>query len=156
MLEVNLWDSMFYIWICFLVFLDLYTKYLAKINLQDTIYLVGDFLYLRYVENVGIAFSIPLTWLLLKVLTIVIIWVIFWYYLNEEKNKKHLITDLSFAFILSGALWNGYERVFNSKVIDFIGVKYFSVFNLADIFITVWCSIYLISLIIDNKNKNGK
>jgi len=47
---------MFYIGIILLVALDLITKNLAKENLQETQNLVGDFLYLKYIENPGIAF----------------------------------------------------------------------------------------------------
>ncbi|MDD5770295.1 MAG: signal peptidase II [Candidatus Gracilibacteria bacterium] len=138
---------MFYILIIFLIFLDLITKYLAKINLLEQKSLIGDFLYLKYVENIGIAFGIPLTGILLKILTISIIGIIFWYYLKEEKNKNNKFINFSFILILAGALGNGYERIFNSKVIDFIGVKYFSVFNLADIFITIGVFIYILVLI---------
>lgn len=138
---------MFYILIIFLIFLDLITKYLAKINLLEQKSLIGDFLYLKYVENIWIAFGIPLTWILLKILTISIIWIIFWYYLKEEKNKNNKFINFSFILILAWALGNWYERIFNSKVIDFIWVKYFSVFNLADIFITIWVFIYILVLI---------
>lgn len=144
---------MFYIWIIFLVFIDLFTKFIAKNDLLVQKNLIGDFLYLKYIENIWIAFSIPLTWLALKILTIIIIWVIFWYYYTEEKQKKSKIIDLSFWLILWWALWNAYERIFNSKVIDFIWVKYFSVFNLADVFICVWVFIYLIYLFTKKENE---
>ena len=138
---------MFYIWIFFLIFIDLFTKFIAKNNLIIQKNLVGDFLYFRYVENIWIAFSLPITGIVLKLLTIILIWVIFWYYYTEEKKKNLKIIDASFMFVLAWALWNGYERVFNGKVIDFIGVKYFSVFNIADIFITIWVVLYIYSLI---------
>lgn len=138
---------MFYIWIFFLIFIDLFTKFIAKNDLIIQKNLVGDFLYFRYVENIWIAFSLPITGIVLKVLTIILIWVIFWYYYTEEKKKNLKIIDASFMFVLAWALWNGYERVFNGKVIDFIGVKYFSVFNIADIFITIWVILYIYSLI---------
>lgn len=138
---------MFYIWIFFLIFIDLFTKFIAKNDLIIQKNLVGDFLYFRYVENIWIAFSLPITGIVLKLLTIILIWVIFWYYYTEEKKKNLKIIDASFMFVLAWALWNGYERVFNGKVIDFIGVKYFSVFNIADIFITIWVVLYIYSLI---------
>ena len=146
---------MFYIGIIWLVALDLITKYLAKINLQETKNLVGDFLYLRYTENIGIAFSIPVTGLFLKILTIAIICVLFWYYFTEEKKKQNTLINLSFCLIFAWAFWNGYERVFNGTVIDFIGVQYFSVFNLADVFITIWVILYISTFIFLNKPNNA-
>ncbi len=148
---------MFYIWIIFLIFIDLFSKFIAKNDLLVTKNLIGDFLYLKYVENIWIAFSIPLTWYALKTLTIIIIWIIFWYYYTEEKKKNSKIIDISFCLVLGWALANWYERIFNSKVIDFIWVKYFSVFNLADAFITIWVILYIYTLIfLKNTNEIQK
>ncbi len=142
---------MFYIWIFFLVFLDLFTKFIAKNDLLVSKNIVGDFLYLKYVENIWIAFSIPITGIVLKILTVVIIWIIFWYYFTEEKKKNSKIINISFCLVLAGALWNWYERIFNWKVIDFIAVKYFSVFNFADIYISIWVTLYIIYILFLNK-----
>ncbi|MDQ7022094.1 MAG: signal peptidase II [Candidatus Gracilibacteria bacterium] len=69
------------------------------------------------------------------------------YYRVELKGEKELknknILNISFGLIISGALGNAYERIFNEKVIDFIGVKYFSIFNLADSFITIGATILI-------------
>lgn len=145
---------MFYIWIIVFIIIDLLTKLIAKIYLWEKINLIGDFLYLKYVENTWIAFSIPIEWLILKILTIVLICIIFWYYQTEEKNKKNAKIDLAFILILSGSLWNGYERIFHSKVIDFIGVQYFSVFNIADVWITLWVCLYIYVLIFLSKKQD--
>ena len=138
---------MLYILIIFLIFVDLVSKYIAKINLDWQINLIWDFLYLKYIENPWIAFGLWLTWIPLKIITIILIAVIIWYYIVEEKNKKNTLIDLSFAFIISWALGNAYERIFNSQVIDFIWIKYFAIFNLADAFLTIWVFLYIIHLI---------
>jgi len=52
----------------------------------------------------GIAFSIPLTGILLKIVTVILIFSIFWYYWKEERNKKSSIINLSYALIFAGAL----------------------------------------------------
>lgn len=144
---------MFYFWILFLIFIDLLTKYIAKIYLIFQKNIFGDFLYLKYIENTWIAFSIPLSWIALKILTIIIIWVIFYHYYKEEKVKKSKIIDLSFCLILWWALWNAYERIFNSRVIDFIWIKFFSIFNLADVFICLWVFIYILYITIKKKDE---
>jgi len=140
---------MFYSIIIFWVILDLFTKNLANIYLQKKINIFWDFLSFKYVENTWIAFSTQIPWL--KYLTIILIIVIFYYYfLERKKEKKKKLFDLSFWLILAWAIWNWIERIFNSRVIDFISVKYFSVFNLADSFITIWAIIYIYILF---KNK---
>lgn len=101
-------------------------------------------MYLKYVENTWIAFSIPLTWLFQKIITIAIIISIFYYYIKYESIKKNKLIDLSFWLILAWALANAYERIFNWVVTDFIWLQYFAIFNLADSFISIWVIIYLI------------
>ncbi|MDD3301955.1 MAG: signal peptidase II [Candidatus Gracilibacteria bacterium] len=59
---------------------------------------------------------------------------------------------MSFVLIISGALGNAWERVFLGRVTDFIGVKYFSVFNLADTYITLGMIIYFV-LVVFKKDK---
>jgi len=132
----------------FLVFLDLATKWYAQVHFQEIISLFGnDFLYLKSVTNSWIAFSLPLTGIALKIITIFFILGILWYYRSSEYSKHSKTIDASFLLILSGALANGYERVRYGEVVDFIGVKYFSVFNIADICICLWVGLYIYSLI---------
>ncbi len=141
---------MFYwIFITWIV-LDAITKYSAQqyflsqcgwsLCNDHSISLLWDFLYLDLHYNSWIAFGIQLPFL--KVLTIALIICIYYYYRTERNketdayNKK--IFDISFWSILAGAIGNGFERIAYEQVIDFIWVKYFSIFNLADIFITLW------------------
>jgi len=139
----------FYITIIITVIIDLITKLVALNYLQDKIKIIWEYLFLQYYENTGIAFSINIPFI--KVLTIILIIWIFYYYFKEEKSKNSKLIDLSFWLILWWAIWNWIERVFNWKVIDFIGIKYFSIFNMADIFISLWAIILLISILKDNK-----
>lgn len=134
----------FYLTITIWIIIDLLSKYFAQNKLDETINLIWNFIYLKYSENTWIAFSIPITWLFLKIITIVIIIAIFYYYLKHESIKKNKLIDLSFWLILAGALANAYERIFNSYVIDFIWVQYFAIFNLADAFISIWVILYLL------------
>ncbi len=122
----------------FLISLDQFTKYWSEHFLAGSrVHLIGDFLTLSFVKNTGIAFSLPIEGLVLKILTVVLIVVIIWYYRHSEVYKNLFVTRLAYVFILSGAISNGYERVFIGSVTDFIGVKYFAIFNFADIFISI-------------------
>lgn len=126
------------------IILDLYSKFWAKTNLHEIINVFYNFIYLKYVKNTWIAFSIPITWLFLKIITITIIITIFYYYIKYESIKKNKLIDLSFWLILAWALANAYERIFNWVVTDFIWMQYFAIFNLADSFISIWVILYLI------------
>ena len=141
----------FYFTIIFWVLLDLVSKYLASLYLKENINLISDFLYLWYVENKWIAFSINVPFL--KIVTIILILWIFYYYFTEEKKKDDKIMDFAFGLILAWAIWNGYERIVNSFVVDFIWVKYFSVFNLADAFICIWAVIFILKTFLQKNKK---
>ncbi|MCP4523519.1 MAG: signal peptidase II, partial [Candidatus Gracilibacteria bacterium] len=81
---------------------------------------------------------------LLKIVTIVLIIAIFYYYKTEKKLYTHQkIYDISFGCILGGALGNAYERVVYEKVIDFFAVQHFSIFNFADTAISIGALLFL-------------
>jgi len=115
---------MFYIIVIIWIILDLASKYFATIYLQNQINIFWDFLFLKQVYNPWIAFWIEIPTSLLKIWTILLIIWIFLYYrleLKWEKNiKNKTILNLSFWLIISWAISNAYERVFQEKVIDFI------------------------------------
>jgi len=142
---------MFYIILFSGIIFDLISKNLAKIYLLDRVNILWDFLYFQYILNPGIAFSVKFNPFLLKILTITLIIVIYYYYRKEKKENNDKLLDLSFWLILAWAIWNAIERILNSNVIDFIWIKYFSIFNLADSFISIWFIIYL--YIMYKKNK---
>ena len=137
------------------VFFDLYSKNLALNYLQEKINILWNFLFLKYTENTWIAFGLPLEWLTLKIITILLIWILIFYFFKYEYSEQNKLLNFSFWLIIGWAIWNGYERIFNSKVIDFLWVKYFSVFNLADSAITIGAIIYLIILFREEKNKKN-
>lgn len=132
-------QKLFYYSIIFAVFSDLYVKYLASFTFASgkEINLFWDFLYLTYIKNDWIAFSIGSGWIALKLLTVVLIlWFIFYYFKYENRESK--LVNLGYWLIIGWAIWNWYERVFYEEVIDFIGIKGFAIFNLADAYITIW------------------
>lgn len=139
----------FYIILFSSIIIDLATKQLAKFFIDEKINIFWDLVFFKYIENTWIAFSINVPFL--KILTIILIIWIFYYYFKEEKNKNSNLINLSFWFILWWAIWNWIERVINWKVIDFIWIKWFAIFNMADIFISIGAIIYLIYILKNNK-----
>ncbi len=133
---------MFYITLITWLIIDFITKYLATLYLKEKVSLLWDFLYLRLAYNSWIAFGIKVPFWLLKIWTLALIIWIYYYYRQELKwegdSKKQNILQIAFGLILAWAIWNGFERVLNERVIDFVWVQYFSIFNLADSFISIW------------------
>jgi signal peptidase II len=138
--------------IIILIFLDYLSKFYAyKLLASKKIDLLSDFIYLELYKNKWIAFSMNLPFL--KIITITIIGAILYYYIKYEKPKNNKFLNISYILIISGALWNAWERIFLWEVTDFIWVKFFSVFNLADIYISIWIILYLIIIVLKKDNE---
>ncbi len=156
--------SLFCIWIS-IILLDQYTKWifekwiflwsnhpecidtthnLIQCHTLTQYKILGDWLGFERMYNVWIAFSLPIHGGILKILTVFLVVFLVMYYLKIEQKKKSKLLDLGYIFLLWWALSHAYERIFYWYVVDFIRVKYFAVFNIADIFISIgaMCIIY--------------
>ncbi|WP_459994553.1 signal peptidase II [Marinitoga arctica] len=123
----------------FILVFDQISKKLAQEYLTGkTINLIGDFLTLSYVTNTGIAFGMfqghPF---IMGILATIVVTLIYVYRNVHLKKHKSLLFDLSTVFIIGGALGNIYDRIRIEYVVDMFSVKYFSVFNIADSFVTI-------------------
>ena len=155
LMQKNISPIVIFILIIIWVVLDAFTKIWVQIYLSsETISIIPWLLSIEYVRNPGIAFSLPLTWNLLKIVTLILIFVIIIYYIKEERPKKNPLLDIWFAAIFSGALWNAWERIFLSSVTDMIAVERFAVFNLADSLICIWACILLYVTFFTKNTKN--
>ncbi|MDD2516006.1 MAG: signal peptidase II [Candidatus Gracilibacteria bacterium] len=128
---------MFFILTLLFIIMDLFSKYLFNLFLKQEIFLVGNFASLKLIKNPGIAFSMPISGLILKVLTVLIIAFLTYYFFKFEKKNKNNIMILTYSLILGGAIGNGIERIFFNQVTDFLKIKNFAVMNFGDIFITI-------------------
>lgn len=121
--------------------LDLVTKLGAQNYLANkkTIELIPKILELVYIENSGFAFSLGsnLSYLLIIIYLIALGVLVVVYRKLDTKTEKLLILLVS-----AGVLGNGVDRAFDGKVIDFISLNHFAVFNLADIYITISLGLY--------------
>lgn len=133
--------------------LDRLTKVWAMGSLKEEngVVLIKDFFKLEYLENRGAAFGILQNKLLLLALVTLLIIAGMIYYIIKYKPKSKFLR-ISFAFIISGALGNLYDRVFYKYVVDFILVHYkevynFPTFNMADMLVVVGTVILAISIV---------
>ena len=119
----------------------------------------GTLLNFTYLENRGAAFGILQdSRLFFLILTIIIVGYLLYYFIKNYKTNKRLL-NISLAFIITGALGNFYDRLFNGYVVDFIDFAFFEfpVFNIADIFVTVGSILMIIYFLVfeesDMKNE---
>jgi len=114
--------------------LDQHLKWKALLFPSHNIF--GDFFRFQFVKNPYIAFSIPLSGkILFFVISCIIVFLIFWLILSLKKQK--IYQSIFFIIIIFGAISNLLDRANFGYVIDYLDLKYFTVFNVADIMISV-------------------
>ena len=142
----------------FCITLDQVSKLIAINNLveNESVTVINDFFYWTLCYNKGGAWSIfsNATWALVLVSIIALGLVIFT--IVKSKNKMY---DIAASVFIGGLVGNLIDRLFNSKVTDFIDFVIFGydfpVFNIADICICISAVFIMISILKEEK-KDGK
>ena len=126
------------------------------LKLNESILIIKDFFYIRYINNTGASFGMLSNSKILSILLSVIAIIIILRYMNSFKKTK--INMIGFGLVLGGVLGNLSDRILFGYVKDFLDFVIFNynfpVFNLADIFIVIGVIILIIS-IIRGEDKNG-
>ncbi len=108
--------------------------------------IISDLLSFRLLFNQNIAFSLPISGpILIVIISIVIlllIYIIFQHFIHLKNNKSDVYI---LVLILFGAISNLIDRFFYGAVVDYLDLKYFTIFNLADVMISVGVIIYFIN-----------
>lgn len=130
---------------------DRFLKQLVMKLSDQPFELLGNWLQFNFAANKNISFSLPLSGVWLKILIAVIIMGLIIYMIREIKNKNGNWPLL--LAIISGASSNLYDRFKYDYVIDYLDMKYFTVFNLADAMIVVSIGFLLFCLLRVDKNK---
>jgi len=131
---------------------DRYLKYSA-INLGvNSFYKIIDGIFLfNFTANYNISFSLPLGGdFLIPIIILAILAIISLILYLIIKKKGHWLDIYLLTFILFGAISNILDRLFFGYVIDYLELKYFTVFNLADMIIVGGA----VGIIIRNLNTN--
>lgn len=139
--------------IIFLIFIDQFSKFIIRLRQPAD----GGF----YICNKNIAFGIPLPELIFWPIIVIIVILLFLEFRKcfmpicvSDGNQSSLRrpNPLYLAIALAGILSNLIDRLFFGCVIDFIDLKFWPLFNLADVMIVMGA----ILLIIQNFNTKAK
>ncbi len=134
--------------IIIIFFLDRYSKFTIINNFSERTHYVNKYLNLDLIWNTGIGFGFLSTdsSLLYNLVTVTVgIVIIFLLYVFAQSEK---IDKFIYSIIIGGALGNFFDRLAFKAVPDFIDLNYnnfhWFTFNVADIFITIGISIFII------------
>ncbi len=129
--------------VIFFISLDRLLKVFAFKNAFKEFNLFGEILKFNYENNYNIAFSLPLSGDILIVVIFIILIILIFFTLRFIKMQEYNKGTGLFLIIL-GASSNLYDRIKYGFVIDYLDLKYFTVFNLADIMIVVGIIFFLL------------
>jgi signal peptidase II len=126
---------------------DQVTKHVVTgtLSLDDSVHVVGP-LSIHHVQNSGIAFGLfsSATAVVTVVTSVAIVWMIVFF---ARSGSRHPVLPAALGLLIGGSLSNLFDRVRLHHVTDFIDLKWWPAFNLADSFIVIGVLILLAALV---------
>lgn len=143
--------AIYYIIAIFFITLDRFLKTLA-LTLPDKLEFLNGWINFNFVKNFNIAFSLPITGVGLNIFVFILI-VFLIYFLIFLCGQKYYFRMFLVLNVILGAASNLYDRLKFGFVVDYIDLKYFAVFNVADTMISISVVILGVIILINDKNK---
>jgi signal peptidase II len=126
--------------------LDQWTKHIVATSFlpSESRMFIPHILYWTYVQNHRGAFGLfgSQPWLLVGMAIAVLS--VFWYSFRDIASRS-LLVRLAFGAIVGGAVGNILDRFHYAYVVDFIDLRWWPVFNLADSCITVGVMLLMVN-----------
>jgi len=113
----------------------------SKLFLGESIPIIKGILHVTFVKNTGAAFGLfkdsTYFFIAVSIIAVVMIGIILLKVIRNGKFLDNFLCNFGLILIMSGALGNLIDRVNLRYVIDFIDVRIWPVFNIADSAITI-------------------
>jgi signal peptidase II len=117
--------------------------------LDDSVHVAGP-LSIHHVQNSGIAFGLfsSATAIVTVVTGIAVVWMLVFF---ARSGSRHPVLPAALGLLIGGSLSNLVDRIRLHHVTDFIDIRWWPAFNLADSFIVVGVAILLAALIVADR-----
>lgn len=117
----------------------------SALPLGDEVHIAGPFS-LHHVENSGIAFGLfaESTSIVILLTALAVTWMLAFF---ARSGQRHPVLPIALGFVLGGSLANLLDRVRLGHVTDFLDLRWWPAFNLADTFIVVGVAILFVALL---------
>lgn len=154
--------TIFIILVVFFVALDRFLKALClKGFLNERFPIFGDIFGLHFTKNYYIAFSLPFSGPIMTALIGLVIAILIAYWFKTLKKTRLVNTHhqaptmniYALTILIIGAILNFTDRLQFGYVVDYLDLKWFTVFNLADIAITSSAALLITTSLSNSKNK---
>ena len=143
-----------------IVALDLFTKVVAEQYLTSRVNVIGNWLTFIFTTNGGASFSFldgtvgsNIVFFAVTVIGLPVMCVVLFF-----NQKNSWFGNLGLVFMIGGTIGNAIDRAFlgdgffNGRVRDFISVKGFAIFNVADIFLVCGVVMFIFALLFLDKD----
>jgi len=141
----------FFVSIFAILIVDQSLKSLVRLKLAvgESIPLINNIFHITYVTNTGAAFGLfknsAIFFIIISVVAIVLIAGLILKSIKRAEFMANPRFDLGLIMIISGAIGNLVDRLKFGYVIDFIDVRIWPVFNIADTSITIGTMLLILS-----------
>jgi signal peptidase II len=130
---------------------DQVTKHIvtSTLALDESEHVIGP-LSIHHVQNSGIAFGLfsSATAIVTLVTGIAVVWMIVYF---ARSGSRHPVLPAALGLLIGGSLSNLVDRIRLHHVTDFIDLRWWPAFNLADSFIVVGVAILLAAMVVTDR-----
>ena len=130
---------------------DQLTKHVvvSHLRLDEGVHVIGPF-WIHHVRNSGIAFGLfaSATPIVIVLTALAVLWMAAYF---ARSGARHPVLPVALGFVIGGSVSNLLDRVRLGYVTDFIDLRYWPAFNLADSFIVIGVGILLAALLAADK-----
>lgn len=139
---------MYYIIFAALIIVDQFIKIMVRHNMSigESFPVIGDIFKIEYIENDGMAFGMMSGNRLFLVVIPIIALVVIYFLWRKYRDRYKSIFGISIMMVLAGGISNIFDRIVFGSVTDYLSLKWFAVFNFADICACVGCVFLCISI----------
>jgi signal peptidase II len=131
---------------------DQLTKYLvsSQLDLGEEAHVIGPFS-IHHLQNSGIAFGLfpSATGIVIALTSIAVVWMLVFF---ARSGSRHPILPAALGLVIGGSVSNLVDRVRLGHVTDFLDLRYWPAFNLADSFIVIGVAILLGALVLGDRD----
>jgi signal peptidase II len=117
----------------------------SRLSLDQGVHVVGPF-WIHHVQNSGIAFGLfaGATSIVIVATGIAVAWMLVYF---ARSGSRHPVLPVALGLVIGGSASNLLDRVRLGYVTDFLDLRYWPAFNLADSFIVIGVGILLTALL---------
>ena len=124
----------------------------SQLELDDAVHVLGPFS-IHHVQNSGIAFGLfaSATALVTALTALAVGWMLVFF---ARSGARHPVLPVALGLLIGGSTSNLIDRIRLGHVTDFLDLRYWPAFNLADSFIVIGVAILFLALVVGETRKN--